>query len=85
MKISLFTFHVDSSKEEDFRELVADYFKSRYPSYDKSGTLTLSCHRLVVATYDVDWLWCEVADFVEGVLREAREKDILVVCESVKF
>ena len=53
MKISVFTFHVDSTKENELRDVVADYFKRYYPDAEHKGTLTLTAnHRLVVATYD---------------------------------
>lgn len=86
MKFSTFIFHVDSVKEEAFRNIVAVYFKHYYPDAQKKGTLTLTdSHRLVVATYDFEWMWSQVSTFVDCVLRIAKENNILVVCESVKF
>ena len=85
MKLSTFIFHVESCKCEKFRDIVADYIKHFYPDAQKQGTLNLVNYRLVVETYDIDWMWSEVSCFVDSVLHIAKEKNILVVCESVKF
>lgn len=85
MKLSTFIFLVDSRKCEEFKDIVADYFKHYYPDAQKQGTLTLANNRLVAATYDIDWMWSEVSFFVDSVLRIAKEKNILVVCDSVRF
>lgn len=85
MKISVITFHVEWSREKELKNIVADYFKHYYPDAEHKGTLTLVNHRLVCATYDMDWLWSEISSFVENVLRVAKDRNILVVCESVQF
>ena len=85
MKLSTFIFHVESRKEEAFRNIVADYFKHYYPDAQKKGTLTLTHSRLVISTYDFEWMWSEVSCFVDCVLHTAKERNILVVCENVHF
>lgn len=85
MKISVFTFHVDSTKESEFKNLVGDYLKTYYPDAENKVILTLINHRVVVSTYDFEWMWSQVSTFVDGVLRVAVYNNILVVCESVNF
>lgn len=85
MRLSVFSFLVDSVNEIAFKNLVEDYLKFHYPDAENNFSLTLNRHRLVIVFYDFNWVWSRVSSFVDDVLRFASCNNILVVCESVNF